>query len=146
MPPLSHDSPAVHSYLGILQDVIGRMANNSAGAKTWCVALLSAILVIVVDKQAPYLAWIALTPVLLFGFLDAYYLALERRFRTTYNEFIRKLHDGEASIDDLFVVSPSSGSHVDVGEIVEALQSVSVWPFYCVQLGLLMVIGLWLAS
>jgi len=47
------DSPAVQSYLTILQDVIGRMASNSAGAKTWCIALVSAIIVVIADKGEP---------------------------------------------------------------------------------------------
>ena len=75
------DSPAVQSYLTILQGVIGRMASNSAGAKTWCIALVSAIIVAVADKGEPRYVWIALVPVGLFFVLDAYYLGLERQFR-----------------------------------------------------------------
>jgi len=40
----------VQSHLTILQAVIQRMASNSASSKTWCVTLVSAILVIVADK------------------------------------------------------------------------------------------------
>lgn len=146
MSNLTHDSPSVHSYLGILQDVIGRMAGNSAGAKTWCIALVSAILVVIAGRGAPGLVGIAFAPVILFAFLDAYYLALERRFRGIYNDFIRSLHEGKATIEDLFVVSPSDAAHVGFSQLLEALASVSVWPFYSVQIALLIAVKFWLAS
>ncbi|WP_414544018.1 hypothetical protein [Nostoc sp. CCY0012] len=43
---LTPDSNSVQSYLNILQGVIARMANNSASCKTWCISLVSAILVV----------------------------------------------------------------------------------------------------
>jgi hypothetical protein len=44
---VTFESPAVHSYLGILQNVIGRMAADSGSCKTWCITLVSAIIVVV---------------------------------------------------------------------------------------------------
>ena len=44
------ESPSVHSYLSILQAVIARMASNSSNCKTWCITIVSAILVVVADK------------------------------------------------------------------------------------------------
>jgi hypothetical protein len=79
--PLNPDSAAVQSYLNILQGVIARMAANSANCKTRCITLASALLVLIADKGKTNLMAIALIPVLLFCFLDAYYLAQERAFR-----------------------------------------------------------------
>lgn len=123
------DSPAVQSYLTILQGVIGRMASNSAGAKTWCIALVSAIIVVVADKGEPGYVWIALVPVGLFFVLDAYYLGLERQFRGRYNAFISKLHEGKAEVEDLFIVTPGSLTGCIEATLV-ACGSVSLWPFY----------------
>src|SRR2546427_3132215 len=89
------NSPGTQSYLTILQGVISRMAGNSGSAKTWCIALLSAILGVVAETDKPKYALLASIPTALFFFLDAYYLGLERRFREQYNPFITKLHDGE---------------------------------------------------
>ena len=124
------DSPAVQSYLTILQGVIGRMASNSAAAKTWCIALVSAIIVVVADRREPEYVWIALVPVGLFFLLDAYYLGLERQFRKLYNGFIGKLHDGTAGIDDVFIVAPGDGLAGVMKAALRACRSVSIWPFY----------------
>ncbi len=124
------DSPAVQSYLTILQGVIGRMASNSAGAKTWCIALVSAIIVVVADKVEPGYVWIALVPVALFFLLDAYYLGLERQFRDRYNDFISKLHEGNAEVDDVFIVTLGGGLSGTMKAAFRACGSVSVWPFY----------------
>ncbi len=124
------DSPAVQSYLRILQGVIGRMASNSAGAKTWCIALVSAIIVVVADKGQPAYVWIALVPVGLFFVLDAYYLGLERQFRDRYNAFIGKLHEGKAEVEDVFIVIPGGGLTASMKAAFIACGSVSVWPFY----------------
>ena len=136
------DSPAVQSYLTILQSVIGRMASNSAGAKAWCVALVSAIIVVVAGKGEPGYVWIALVPVGLFFLLDAYYLGLEREFRERYNGFIRKLHDRTAEVEDLFIVASSDDLSTTLKNVLTAGQSVSVWPFYSV-LGL-MLLAVWM--
>lgn len=53
MAEVNVESGAVQSYLGILQRVINRMAANSSACKTWCIALVSAIVVITADKGKP---------------------------------------------------------------------------------------------
>lgn len=134
MPNIDFESSAVQSYLSILQGVISRMATNSAAAKTWCVGLVSAIVVLLYDNGAPEYVPIALIPLSLFAFLDAFYLGLERRFRDQYNAFIKKVHDDSASVEDLYIVSPGKGFWVSLMSVLGALTSASVWPFY----GLLM--------
>lgn len=124
---LRENSQAVQSHLAILQNVIQRMATNSASSKTWCVTLVSAILVIIADKGKSQYAWLALIPTILFLVLDAYYLGLERGFRNAYNAFIRKMHNQALQPEDLFVVFPQGGL---VRLFFASLASFSVWPFY----------------
>jgi hypothetical protein len=83
--------------------------------------------VIVADKGKPDFAWIALFPAILFSGLDAYYLALEKGFRNSYNEFIRKLHTRQLTTEDLYAISPT-GRSLDLQ--ISALRSFSVWGFY----------------
>lgn len=118
---------AVQSHLSILQSVIQRMASNSSSSKAWCITLVSAILVIVADKGKPQYAWLAVIPNFLFLVLDAYYLALEKGFRDSYNEFICKLHAEEISANDLFAVTPK-GNLMKL--FLKGIISFSVWPFY----------------
>ncbi len=121
------NSQAVQSHLSIMQSVIQRMASNSASCKAWCITLVSAILVIVADKGKPDYAYIAVIPTILFLILDAYYLALEKAFRKSYNGFIEKLHNSSLASSDFYVVSPE-GSLLKTFFV--SLTSFSIYPFY----------------
>lgn len=144
MPEINIESSSVQSYLSILQGVISRMAANSTGCKTWCIALVSAVVVIIADKGKPEFVWISIIPILLFLFLDSYYLGLEKRFRQKYNEFIRKLHDGSASVEDLYIVTPGRGMKVFLSATGLSLISLSVWPFYGLLAAVLFIVRYWL--
>lgn len=127
--PLAPESSSVQSYLNILQSIISRMAGNSANCKTWCITLVSGILVVIADKAKPNYAWIALIPVILFFFLDAYYLGQERTFRATYNDFVRRMHAEAVGSMDLFLVAPLKGFNV-VTCTLQASLSFAIYPFY----------------
>ena len=131
--PISHESPAVRTHLEIMQDVIQRMAENSRSCKVWCVTLVSAILVLVARTGNADHATIALAPTVLFFVLDAYYLSLERGFRSSYDAFVGKIHDGRVSTSDLYAVA-RSGSTVR-GFFLAMFRSFSVLPFYLVVTG-----------
>jgi hypothetical protein len=139
---LTADSTAVQSYLNILQGVVTRMAASSANCKTWCVTLVSAIIVVIADKAKPNYVWIALLPVILFFFLDAYYLGQERSFRAIYNDFIKRLKNGDATASDLFSLIPMKGFNV-VKITFEAISSFAIYPFY-LTLIVLLIIGRYL--
>ena len=127
---LSGESSAVQAHLTIMQDVITRMGENSRSCKVWCVTLVSAILVLVARTGNAEHALIALAPTILFLVLDAYYLALERGFRDSYNTFVGKVHDSTASTSDLYTVAPRGSA---VQRFFWALfRSFSVLPFYAV--------------
>lgn len=139
--PIHENDTAVQSHLTIIQNVIQRMAANSNSSKTWCVTIVSAILVTIADKQKPELAWLCIIPILLFCALDAYYLGLEKGFRESYNDFIKKLHEGKLSHEDLFAVRPKGKMFC---HNLEALLSFSVWAFYLTLLGLVTVAYFWI--
>jgi hypothetical protein len=124
---LDETSPSVQAHLGIIQNVIQRMATNSASSKTWCVTIVAAILVLIADKGKPQFVSLAVLPIVLFGVLDVYYLHLEKGFRNSYNEFIKKVHYQTLSPSDLFSLDPT-GSTSQL--IWAALKSFAVWGFY----------------
>ena len=146
MTDINVDSPAVQSHLGILQSVINRMAANSSGCKTWCIALVSAIVVILAEQEKPEYVWVSIVPIFLFLFLDSYYLGLENRFRDRYNEFIQKLHTGTVTVEDLFIVTPGKGFKVFAKAILQAVISLSVWPFYGLLVLMLLIVRYGLLS
>ncbi len=126
---LDPESSSVQSYLNILQSIVSRMAGNSANCKTWCITIVSGILVVITDKAKADYAWIALIPVILFFFLDAFYLGQERAFRAIYNDFVRRMHAGTVEATDLFLVAPLKGFNV-VTYTLQATLSFAIYPFY----------------
>ena len=125
--PLSEESASVQSHLQIIQSVIQRMSLNSSSCKAWSITVVSAILVLVSDKNKGELAWLALLPSLSFFALDAYYLALEKAFRASYNSFIKKLHKNQLYPDDLFSILPKGNMFKHQ---LDAIRSFSIWGFY----------------
>ena len=128
-----HESSAVQKHLDIMQGTITRMAENSRTCKVWCVTLVSAILVLVARTGEADHALIALAPTVLFYVLDAYYLSLERGFRRSYGSFVRKIHEGQVSISDLYAVVPTGS--ITRGTLWAMFRSFSVPPFYAVVVG-----------
>ena len=123
----SEESPAVQAHLGMAQSIIQRMANNSASCKTWCITLVSALLVVVAEKAKSDYVEIAYIPIIIFYLLDSYYLALEKRFRMSYNIFIDRLHDRLVESKDLYAMTPTVSA---ISSDATALLSISAWPFY----------------
>ena len=125
--PLSVESSSVQSHLQIMQSVIQRMGTNSIFCKTWCITIVSAILVLIADKNRPDFALVALAHTVLFFILDAHYLALEKAFRQSYDDFISKLHKNQLSTEDLYsVLTKGKISHHQF----EAVKSFTIWAFY----------------
>jgi len=65
----------------LIQDIIKRMAFNSFMIKGWAITLVVVALLL---KGTNYQVWIAFIPLLVFWFLDAYFLWQERLYRKLY--------------------------------------------------------------
>jgi predicted alpha-1,6-mannanase (GH76 family) len=68
--------------LKIAQDIIKRMALNSFLIKGWTITLVVATLLLKGEKFQSFIAFI---PILVFWYLDAYFLWLERLYRKLYD-------------------------------------------------------------
>ena len=68
-----------------IQHIINRMATNSFIIKGWAVAVLGIILLL---SGAWYQALIAVFALLIFWYLDAYFLRQEKTYRALYNEIV----------------------------------------------------------
>lgn len=111
-------------HLNMLQGVIGRMAGYSSSVKNFTVTIAAASLALAFDKSTGMPLWIAVGAILLLGALDTYYLAMEKGFRATYE----RVADAPLSEATDLRIAPDSV------KLVSAARSVSVWPFYLVQL------------
>jgi len=68
--------------IGIIQDTIKRMAFNSFMIKGWAITLV--VVALLLKGTDKYQIWIAFIPLLVFWFLDAYFLWQERMYRKLY--------------------------------------------------------------
>lgn len=126
------DNPAVITHMTLLQGVINRLAGNSASCKTWCIALVAALVSLTGATRVPGIIGIALVPVLIFGFLDASYLAQERAYRNLFSDLIKKVRSGKYSIGDVF----DAGTTMTLSARISAYFSWSVAPIYLTLLAL----------
>ncbi len=118
-----YESNAIHVYLGLIQNVINRMAANSSSCKLWAVTLMSAI--IIVSNEKIY----AILPVIFLCIFDAYYLNFERLYRKLYNEFLEKIKTGDY-LKEIFSMQTEKSSLKRIKGTFCALVSFSVLPFY----------------
>lgn len=138
---IRHDDPCVHKHLGMLQSVISRMASNSGSCKSWCITIVSGMLVVIIDKNLPTYLPLALMPTILFTILDSYYLSLERCFRNNYKDFIKKVHNKSLIVEDLYQLKgPSSNKDSLIGTFA-AFKSFSVWPFYLLMIASIILVS-----
>jgi hypothetical protein len=72
-------------HMEIIQAVIARLAGNSFLIKGWALTLTGAFLGFAVNRNDSGLAATALLPIVVFWFLDMYYLRTERLFRALYD-------------------------------------------------------------
>ncbi len=73
-------------HLEFIQNAINRMNTNSFQLKGWMITIVSALIAIYVSNRNVYFVFTAILPVLLFWFLDAYYLQQERKLRGIYDD------------------------------------------------------------
>ena len=89
-------------YLQMMQENITRMAGNSANAKTWLVTIVTGFFAIGCSiKDLDWWLILAIIPIVVFWYLDAYYLSLERALRNREQEYIN-LMNSSADTDNSF--------------------------------------------
>ena len=98
--------PDVQAHINMLQGIITRMAQNSTNCKSWAIPIVSAVLMLALEKDTiPNIT--AYIPLAIFYLLDCYYLGLERKFRDEQRDFIARINNGEDITQDLFFAQGS---------------------------------------
>jgi len=113
-------------HINLLQGIINRLANNSASCKTWCLTLVAALLSLAGATHVPGIVTFALVPVVIFGFLDAMYLAQERSYRDLYTRMIDAIRKGSYALGNVY----EARAELDFSGFVSALASWSIFPVY----------------
>ncbi len=78
----------------MLQGNIERMAGNSANCKTWMVTIVSALIALQCSiDDSNWWILLGILPIVLFWYLDVYYLHLQRGMRNLETDFLNMLRD-----------------------------------------------------
>lgn len=81
-------------YIEMLQGNIERMAGNSANCKTWMVTIVSALIALQCSiDDSNWWILLGILPIVLFWYLDVYYLHLQRGMRNLETDFLNMLRD-----------------------------------------------------
>jgi hypothetical protein len=78
------------AHLNMIQGIISRMSAFSASAKNFCITIIAAVVTISLDKGISVSGWAPVSVILIFLLVDAYYLALEKRYRALYEQVARR--------------------------------------------------------
>lgn len=110
-------------HLAFIQDVITRMNSNSFSLKGLMITIIAALGALTVNDEnkstAVVYLGIALLLVLIFWFLDAYYLKKERQYRLLYEDAVKdKAELYKMKADGYYVC------------YFEVLFSKTMWPLY----------------
>lgn len=124
------NSSAVQTHFNALQGIISRMANNSSNCKSWVITLISAILVLLIDKNNLNYFYLVYFPLILFYLLDCYYLGLEKYFRSESNQFVTKLDSSKFDYTDLFSFKGPNSFTLNLKNTYSGMKSFSTTPFY----------------
>ena len=73
------------SHLNMIQNIITRMGNNSFALKGWAVGIMIAVYAFA-GKSNVKTVIVTIMPLIVFWFIDTYYLMLERKYRRLYDE------------------------------------------------------------
>ncbi len=80
------------AHLEMIQSVITRMASNSFALKGWAVTLVAGLFALSGKDANQFYYLVTYIPIVVFWYLDAYYLCQERMYRNLY-EKVRKLDE-----------------------------------------------------
>ena len=112
-------------HLEFIQDIINRMSNNSFMLKGWAVTLVAGIFTISSRDADKMYFLVAYIPIMIFWFLDSYYLKQEHLYRCLYEDVRQKK---EEEID--FSLNAAHYDTKPVSEYINCLVSSTEKWFY----------------
>lgn len=95
-PPNASSPEDTIKHLEFIQAIVARQAANSFLLKGWSITLVAGLFALAAKDANSHFAWLALLTILGFGWLDAYYLHQEKRFRLLF-DWVRR---GMAGLTD----------------------------------------------
>ena len=117
-------------HLNMIQEIITRMGHNSFSLKQWSVGIMVAIYAFAGENSHKAVI-VTIIPLITFWILDTYYLMLERKFRSLYDE-VRIKKEEEIDFDMGFKFIRVNMNDLKQYCFFKILFSKTIWPFYIV--------------
>lgn len=123
-------------YLQMIQEPISRMSTASSIFKGFSATIVSGIAALTYCDLNTVVLVLSFIPVLLFAFLDIYYLKLEKKYRFLFNLVRADKHPVDFSMA-LTIDNKAARSRV-----CDCIKSPSIWLFYPALLGILVAVSI----
>lgn len=111
-------------HLDYIHNTINRMSNNSFLIKGWTISIVSVIFIFSDDEMNGNFLLISAVAVIIFWYLNGFFLQQERKFRALFNE-IRKLSENDINFS-MSTEEYKSGKY----HLVSGIFGKTIWPFY----------------
>lgn len=86
-------------HLELIQANIARMSNHSSTARNWGITVAAGLLAVNASRPSCALVWIFPLVVIVFAFLDHFYLTTERKLRSLYNKVRQEPDDAPVTFE-----------------------------------------------
>lgn len=123
---MSNFSDLKIKHLEMIQSIISRMSQNSFSLKGWTITLVAGIFALAAKDANLSFFLISYMPIILFWFLDSYYLQMERKYRAFYNHLIN------TEVETDFNLNPPKPDWEQKTCYIQSLLSKTEVPFYCI--------------
>jgi hypothetical protein len=138
------DKETLHKEIDLIQVVINRMASNSFMLKGWLISLIAVVLALSKDSlficNLIFVCSILCFPILIFWYLDAFFLHREKCYRALYEWVIKNRMSSNENIYSL----DYRPFQKQVKSQFRIMFSQTIFPFYGLSLIILIIIILFL--
>lgn len=122
------DKPHVRAFAEMLQKLMNEQSAHSASCKTWILALIVGFLTISSRKPDIMPSFLLLLmPIVIYMFLDAYYLGQEEHYKQIHRQYLKDAKAG--NYDNTYVINDTTVCET-ISLTFSKLGSLSVLPFY----------------
>lgn len=121
-------------YLQMIQEPICRMSTISAIFKGFAATIVAGIAALSYNEVNTWVLGLSFVPVIVFAFLDIYYLRLEKQYRFLYDQVRNDSHEIDFSME-LTIDNKAAESRIS-----DCLKSPSIWLFYPIMFAILIIV------
>lgn len=133
----------LHKEIDLIQGIITRMANNSFLLKGWIVSLIAVLIALtdqtIVATKLTYFNFILILPVIVFWYLDAFFLHKEKCYRRLYNWTVS---NRATSDENLYSLDYTRFENDEKGIWTIMFTNKTLFPFYGLIALILVILGI----